>query len=147
MADLNRLETWAAPLLEKLEPGERRKLARTIATDLRRSQRQRIAEQKNPDGSSYAPRRAQQKTGRIRRRAMFAKLRTTKYLKQKYNANAVSVGFFGRIANIARVHQYGLRDKVAKDGPEIQYEQRELLGFTDRDIDLIQQHLIDHLIK
>ena len=147
MADLQHMETWAGALLDKLTPAERRQLARTLATELRRSQRQRIAEQKNPDGTRYAPRRAQQKTGRIRRRSMFTKLRTTKYLKQKYNANAVSVGFFGRIANLARVHQYGLRDKVSKNGPEIRYERRELLGFTDRDLELIQQGLIDHLTK
>jgi phage virion morphogenesis protein len=147
MSDLNRLETWAAPLLEKLEPAERKRLARTLATELRRSQRQRIADQKNPDGSPYAPRRAQKKAGRIRRRAMFTKLRTTRFLKQKYNANSVSVGFFGDIAAIARVHQYGLRDEVHRGGPEVQYEQRELLGFTERDTDLIEQLLIDHLTR
>jgi len=147
MSELKRVESWAEGLLEKLGPAERKKLARTIATDLRRSQRQRIADQQNPDGSNYAPRRAQEKTGRIRRRAMFAKLRTTKFLKQKYNASSVSVGFFGDIARIARVHQYGLRDEIHRGGPEIQYTQRQLLGFSERDVDLIQSKLIEHLTR
>jgi len=146
MADLNRLETWATPLLNKLEPAERKRLARTISTELRRSQRQRIADQRNPDGSPYAPRRAEAKAGRIRRRGMFTKLRTTKFLKAKYNANSVSVGFFGDIAKLARVHQYGLRDRVAKNGPDVKYEQRELIGWTPDDIDLVQDLLIQHLI-
>lgn len=146
MADLNRLETWATPLLEKLEPAERKRLARTISIELRRSQRQRIADQRNPDGSAYAPRRGQAKTGRVRRKAMFTKLRTTKYLKAKYNANSVSVGFFGDIAKLARVHHYGLRDRVAKNGPDVKYEQRELIGWTPDDIDLVQDLLIQHLI-
>jgi phage virion morphogenesis protein len=147
MADLEHITSWASALLEKLDAKERRKLARTIATDLRRSQRQRIADQLNPDGSRYAPRRAQQKTGRIRRRAMFARMRTTKFLKQKYNANSVSVGFFGDIAKIARVHQYGLKDEVAPGGPEVQYDQRELVGFSARDVDLIESNLTAHLLK
>ncbi|SIQ10831.1 phage virion morphogenesis protein [Marinobacterium stanieri] len=145
MSDLNRLESWASPLLQKLEPAERKKLARQLGTELRRSQRQRIADQRNPDGSAFAPRRAEAKTGRIRRKGMFTKLRTAKFLKTRYNANSVSVGFFGDIARLARVHQYGLRDRVARGGPEIQYEQRELVGFTSDDLDLIQQLLIDHL--
>lgn len=145
MADLNRLETWATPLLEKLEPAERKRLARKVATELRRSQRQRIADQRNPDGSAYAPRRAEAKAGRIRRRGMFTKLRTTKFLKQKYNANSVSAGFFGNIATIARVHQYGLRDRVARNGPDVKYEQRELVGWTPDDLDLVQDLLIQHL--
>jgi phage virion morphogenesis protein len=145
VADLNRLETWATPLLDKLEPAERKRLARTISTELRRSQRQRIADQRNPDGSAYAPRRGQAKTGRVRRKAMFQKLRTTKYLKAKYNANSVSVGFFGDIAKLARVHQYGLRDRVAPNGPDVKYEQRELVGWAEADIDLVQDLLIKHL--
>ncbi|SEA27970.1 phage virion morphogenesis protein [Marinobacterium iners] len=145
MSDLQRLETWATPLLEKLGPKERKRLARTISIELRRSQRQRIAEQRNPDGSAYAPRRGQAKTGRVRRKAMFTKLRTTKYLKAKYNANSVSTGFFGDIAILARVHHYGLRDRVAPSGPDVKYEQRELVGWTETDIDLVQDLLIEHL--
>lgn len=55
MAELDQIEEWVAPLLKKLEPTQRKQLARTIGTELRKSQRQRIAQQKNPDGSKYAP--------------------------------------------------------------------------------------------
>ncbi|QEW06359.1 phage virion morphogenesis protein [Nitrincola iocasae] len=147
MTDLNHVERWAGVLIEKLAPAERKKLARSLATDLRRSTRERITAQRNPDGSAYAPRRGQAKTGRVRRKAMFQKLRTTKYLKSKYNAKGVSVGFFDRIAKLARVHQFGLRDRIARRGPQVKYERRELLGFSTQDVNLINDGLIEHLTR
>ena len=79
-SNLEALETWAAVLLARLEPGERSKLARTIGQELRRSQQKRVMAQENTDGSRYAPRKKRDlrgKQGRIRRKlAMFKKLRT-----------------------------------------------------------------------
>jgi hypothetical protein len=50
---------------------------------------------------------------------MFNKVRTTKYLKTTQDENQLSVGFYGRVARIARVHQEGLTDKVAKKRTEL----------------------------
>lgn len=50
---LSALEDWVAPLLAKLEPAQRRALARNVGQALRRSQAARIAAQQNPDGSAY----------------------------------------------------------------------------------------------
>jgi phage virion morphogenesis protein len=76
---------------------------------------------------------------------MFHKLRQAKYLKARSNANSVSVGFFGQVASLARVHQYGLRDRVRPGGPQIHYEQRQLLGFTKEDEAMIEEVLVEHL--
>ncbi len=141
---LTQLETWAEPLLQKLDAGERRSLARSIATELRKSQRARIKDQFNPDGSHYAPRKHREKQGRIKRHAMFMKLRQNRYLKTQASPNAAAVGFFGQVANLVRVHQRGLRDRVRPGGPEVKYEKRELLGFTDRDKEIIMQQLSQH---
>lgn len=147
--NLEALETWAAVLLERLEPGERSKLARSIGQDLRRSQQKRVMAQENPDGSKFAPRKQRNlrgKQGRVKRKlAMFKKLRTVAYLKVRGDNNAVSVLFNGRIARIARVHQYGLKDRAERDAPDVQYAQREVLGFTDADLDLIRDKLLVHL--
>lgn len=145
--DLQTLEEWAAPLLARLEAKERRRLARAVARDLRRSQRERIKAQQNPDGTPYAPRKPQLRAqaGAIRRKTMFTKLRTAKYLKAKASADSAEVGFVGRIAQIARVHQLGLRARVDRDGPQYDYPQRQLLGFTDQDRELIQDSLLRHL--
>lgn len=150
MADkLEALETWAAGLLEQLQPAARNQLARSIGQELRRSQQKRVQTQLNPDGSKFAPRKKRDlrgKQGRIQRKVeMFKKLRTASYMKARGDSNAVTVGFTGRIARIARVHQYGLKDRAEKSAPEVRYEQREVLGFTGADIELIRDQLLCHL--
>ncbi|WP_431026184.1 phage virion morphogenesis protein [Halomonas sp. H5] len=146
--DLQALEDWVAPLLARLETKERRRLARSVARDLRRSQRERIRAQTNPDGTPYAPRRPQKwraRQGGIRRRAMFGKLSTVKWLKASARGDTAVVGFFGNVARLAKTHQYGLRDRIGRDGPTIEYPQRELLGFTEADRQLILDSLLTHL--
>lgn len=150
----NRLETledWAAGLLGQLEPASRNKLARSIGQALRRSQQQRIIAQRNPDGSKYAPRKQRNlrgKQGRVKRKVqMFQKLRTASFLKFNGDGNAVGVGFTGRIAKIARVHQYGLKDRAERGARDVKYDQRELLGFTEADIDLVKNALLEGLLR
>lgn len=150
MADrLEALESWAAGLLEQLQPAARNQLARSIGQELRRSQQKRVQTQQNPDGSKFAPRKKRDlrgKQGRIRRKAeMFKKLRTATYMKARGDSNAVTVGFTGRIARIARVHQYGMKDRAERGAPDVRYDQREVLGFTDQDLDLIRDSLLAHL--
>jgi phage virion morphogenesis protein len=144
--DLEALERWVEPLIAKLGPAERRRLARQVARDLRISQRERIKAQQNPDGSAYQPRAALRgQAGSIRRRAMFTKLRTARFMKMKAGPNAAAVSFTGRVARIARVHQLGLRARVEPGGPLHNYPRRELLGFTRADRERIRDSLIDHL--
>ncbi|MBB4725587.1 phage virion morphogenesis protein [Xanthomonas euvesicatoria] len=143
MDELTALENWAAPLLARLQPGERRTLARKIGTELRRSQSQRIGKQQAPDGSPYAPRKQQlrQKSGRIKRKKMFVKLRQAKYFNVSARPNAVSVGFLGRVSRIARVHQEGLKDRVRPSGPEVHYSNRVILGITKSEREAIHDLL------
>lgn len=76
---------------------------------------------------------------------MFKKLRTASYLKVRVDSNAITVGFTGRIARIARVHQYGLKDRAEPGAPDVRYEQRAVLGFTESDLELIRDGLLAHL--
>lgn len=149
MDDLTQLEQWVAPLLAKLAPAERRRLTRAIGTDLRRSQQQRIAQQRNPDGSAYAARkggaRVRDKRGRIKRGVMFRGIRQAKHLRMTATTDQAFVGFAGRVARIARVHQEGLTDTVNRYGTRARYERRELLGFTAADRTRITEQLIEHL--
>lgn len=144
--NLNALEDWAAPLLRQLQPDARTKLARSLAQQLRRSQQQRITRQQNPDGTPYAPRKQRNlrgKEGRIKRKTtMFTKLRTAKYLKAKGDGNAISVGFTGRIARIARVHQYGLRDRAEAGAKDVMYARRELVGLMENELRVIKDSLL-----
>lgn len=151
--DLTALETWASTLLAQLDPAARRKLNLQVAQDLRRSQQQRIKAQQNPDSTPYASRKQRKdfkkKQGRIKKQkgAMFNKLRTATHLKVKADGNHIEVGFIGRVARIARVHQFGLKDKVSPNGPEVKYAERALLGFSATDRDLIQESVLRHLMS
>lgn len=148
MADpLQQLEDWAAPLLAKLSAQEQRQLARRIATDLRRSQAKRIAQQRNPDGSAYEARKPQRKHRQGQVKAMFDKLRSARHLRAQATSAAAVIAITGRAARIARVHQEGLRDQVEPGGPSVIYPRRELLGITDAERERIRDTLVDHLTR
>ncbi|ELD1275585.1 phage virion morphogenesis protein [Salmonella enterica] len=146
MDDLQRVDDWLAALLANLEPAARKRMMRQLAQELRRSQQQNIRLQRNPDGTAFEARRvtARSKKGRIKRQ-MFAKLRTTKYLKTAATADSASVQFDGKVQRIARVHHYGLRDRVRRNGPEVRYPARRLLGKNGYIEDLIKETFIKWL--
>lgn len=145
---VQRYEDRLAGLLANMDAKARRALAREIARQLRQSQQRRIAAQLNPDGSAFEQRKPQirARKGKLRR-TMFAKLRTTKYLKTEARPDAAVVGFISQVGRIAAVHQYGLRDRAQKGGPEVQYAIRQLLGFTEADLSTMQDLLLTHLSK
>ncbi|MEG5921966.1 phage virion morphogenesis protein [Enterobacter hormaechei] len=142
MDDLQRVDDWLAALLANLEPAARNRMMRQLAQELRRSQQQNIRLQRNPDGTAFEARRvtARSKKGRIKRQ-MFAKLRTTKYLKTAATADSASVQFDGSVQRIARVHHYGLRDRVSRKGPLVRYSERRLLGINNEGINIIKEIL------
>lgn len=57
MADLEFLSEYLNGLLQQLNPQEKQKLAMDIARKIRQSQKQRITQQQNPDGSTYKERK------------------------------------------------------------------------------------------
>lgn len=144
MDELQWVDDWLTALLVNLEPAARRRMMRELAQQLRRNQQNNIRLQRNPDGTGYEPRRvtARTKKGRIKRQ-MFAKLRTTKYLKTDATAASASVEFAGQVQRIARVHHYGLRDRVNRRGPEVRYAERRLLGVNDE----VESSTCDALLK
>ncbi|MEN3968644.1 phage virion morphogenesis protein [Acinetobacter sp. BWR-L5] len=148
MAELQALNDYLAPLLTKLSDAERRKLEMSIARKVRASQKTRITRQQNPDGSAFVPRkkRLRDKKNKIKNK-MFNLIKTSKYMKIERTSEGVAIGFMNRVANIARVHQYGLRDRVEKGGPSVKYDSRELLGFTPAELEMIESEVLDHFSK
>lgn len=146
--DLRALETWAGALLAKLQPAQRRAINHQVAIDLRRSQAQRIKAQQGPDGAAYLARKRRKefkgKNGRIKRQkaAMFAKIRTAKHLKVTATGDKIEVGFFGWVARVARVHQFGKQDHVSKKGVLYKYPERSLLGLNAQDRAFIRETLL-----
>jgi phage virion morphogenesis protein len=145
MSDFKPFEEKLKGLLDAMSPAARRRLAVDIAKRLRQSQQQRIKLQKAPDGTAYAPRKPQRirdKKGRVKR-AMFAKLRNARYMKAIGNDSAAVVEFTGKVQRIARVHQYGLRDKTSEKSNKVKYPERKLLGYSDKDADLIERVILE----
>lgn len=147
MGDLTRLQDWLAPLLTKLSEGERRQLARQVANRVRASTQQNMSAQQSPDGQAWEPRkhRSRDARGRLRQGPMFKKLRLSRHLRAYALTNEAVVEFVGRTARIARIHHYGLRDRVNVSGVEYQYPARELLGLSDDLLDEITNLILAHL--
>ena len=146
---MNGLEAFDArlnALIGNLSPAARKEMARTIAKRMRAGQQQNIKRQQAPDGTAFKPRKApaRKKKGRIKRE-MFAKLRTAKYMKAKGTADDAVVEFAGNVQRMARVHHYGLRDRAARRGKEVQYEARPLVGFTEKDMQFIENIVLSGL--
>ena len=149
MSELKPFDDRLNGLIAALSPAARRKLAGDIAKELRKSQQQRIKQQKAPDGSPYQARKRQPlraKTGRIKR-AMFQKLRTNRYMKASGGENSAVVEFTGKVQRIARVHQYGLKDRPNANAKDVQYAERQLLGFNQADKQLVETLVIKLLSR
>lgn len=149
MSEFKPFEEKLKGLLDAMSPTARRRLAVDIAKKLRQSQQQRIKSQKAPDGTPYAPRKSQPvsaKKGRIKRE-MFAKLRTARYMKASGNERASVVEFTGKVQRIARVHQYGLKEKPGRATREVHYAKRVLLGFDKHDKRDLENIILDVLKK
>lgn len=146
MAELEILVDYLGGMLSKLSDVERRKLEMSIARKLRTSQKTRITKQQNPDGSAFVPRkfRLANKKNKIKNK-MFNAIKNAKYMRVIKSPQGIAVGFTGRVAFIAGIHQYGLKGRVDKDGPTVKYASRELLGFTPEEIKMIEHDIIEHL--
>jgi phage virion morphogenesis protein len=150
--DFAQIEQLAGALLRRADAGERRTILRLMARTLQRSQSARIARQQDPDGQPYAARKAQptgrlRRKGTIKRKAMFRKLRNASNLGAGSTDTAAWVGFSGRAAQIARVHQEGLEDVPAKGRKPIRYARRVLLGDTEAERQAMLDILFDHVGK
>lgn len=146
MDNLHEVDAWLDALLAKLEPAERKKMLGEVARDVRRIQQGNMTAQRAPDGSAWEPRRvsARTKPGRIKRK-MFVKLKTAKYLKTKATGDCAEVAFVPAVQRLARVHHYGLRDRVSKHSIMIKYKERKLIGLNDINKGLINEILMKWL--
>ena len=146
MSGFHELDAYLSALLSKLEPGQRRVLARAVAVELRRRQSARIAAQRNPDGTPYEPRKPQlrHKRGEIRR-SMFARLRMARFLKSQWDPNSAVETFAHKAQRIAAAHHFGLRDRVNKQGLTVQYPTRKLLGLEREDFDQVVDLVLQHV--
>jgi len=145
--DLTALENWLGPLIQSLASSEKNKLFKRLGQSIRKRQADRIRKQQNPDGTPFTPRKSRiQKNNQVKaRKAMFLKLRQARHLKIKTDAEGVAVGYQGKAAKIAKIHQGGFLARVAPAGPLFQYPARKLLGFSTADKDGLLSEIEKHL--
>lgn len=147
MNDFKLFDDKLAGLIAALSPTARRRMAADIAKTLRTRQQRRIKTQKAPDGTPYAARKRQPvkaKKGRVKRE-MFAKLRTSRFMKATAGNDAAVVEFTGKVQRMANVHQYGLKDKPGRNSKPVQYDARPLIGFSDEDRQAVEEIIITKL--
>ena len=68
-------------------------------------------------------------------------------MKASGRENVAVVEFTGKVQRIARVHQYGLKDRPNAHAQDVQYAERQLLGFSSEDINRIENTILKHLEK
>ena len=134
-------------LLKNISKPRRRLLYQQIGRELARNQRRRIKAQQNLDGSPFEPRKKRKqfskKKGRIKNQLMFKKIVSPSHLKLRYEQEGISLVFYGGDAAIANIHQYGLYSSPSKYKDfKVKYAQRELLGFSEEDIEMIERFVI-----
>lgn len=147
MAELSYLPEHLGRIIDGLSDGQTLKLKKTLAQKLRKNQKKRITAQQNVDGSSYAPKKPQRKRkGQRVRKKMMNTIKNAKHMKIEHSKEGFAVGYVGRMAQVADVHQYGLTARLnAKTGVSAAYPVRELLGISDDDRQMIDEAVLEYL--
>lgn len=78
---------------------------------------------------------------------MFQKLRTSRYMKASGRNDAAVVEFTGKVQRIAQIHQLGLKDRPTPHAQDVQYPERQLLGFSQTNKQLIEELVIAHILR
>ncbi|CDG87915.1 phage virion morphogenesis protein [Xenorhabdus bovienii] len=98
-------------------------------------------------------RRLEVKTDRINTRKaskktrMFKKLATARYLRLSANDREAVIFFAPKVAAVARVHQFGLKERMRGKNMTVKYPERRLLGLTPQDIQHIEEQILSHLTR
>ncbi len=125
------LNHWLDALALRLEPAQRKILMRILAQGLRLRFKDRIKQQNDPDGHRFVPRKRDQ-IGNIKRQgALFQNIGNQ--LKTEYSADHAVVGFGGRTATVALVHQDGKTIRPTSTAKPTRYTIRKLVGFSKED--------------
>lgn len=96
------------------------------------------ADEQNAGGGRFRRR------GRIRQATMFRKLRNRRNLRAGASDREAWIGFTGRAAEIAGVHQDGRADRPSRNARMVRYAKRGLIGLTEGERNRALDMLLDH---
>lgn len=134
-------------LMHTLSAGQRRVFFSRLGKELAQINKARIKANTTPDGQAYAPRKTQLRNKKGRTRAMFKKLPNS--LNTQATDSGVELSFSGYADRIAQVHHYGQEDTPFPKRPHlrVRYTERQLIGLSQSDLELITQRLIQQISK
>ncbi|WP_323842956.1 phage virion morphogenesis protein [Moraxella sp. Pampa] len=149
MAELSYLPEHLQGIINGLSDGQMLRLKKTLGQKLRNNQKKRITAQKNVDGSAYTPKKPKAKRRGQKKRVRAKMMNTIKnaaHMKIKQSNDGFAIGYVGRTAQIAEVHQYGLTARINnKQATTAAYPVRQLLGISDEDKQMIDEAVLDYL--
>ncbi|MCY7297486.1 phage virion morphogenesis protein [Alteromonas sp. a30] len=152
MNNLEDLAPWAESFINSLSPKEQKALYRKVALALRKQNQKRLSKQENPDGTKWEPRKKridkknERKEGKVaKQKKMMLGLRKAKHMKVQANNNGATVGYTGRVSRIAKAHHYGLSERGKVMGNSITYPERQLLGVSDIDEEVLFEVVLGKL--
>jgi phage virion morphogenesis protein len=155
--DTKPLDDELARLASTLQPGERRKLARSLAQDMRAANAKRIRANVMPYGAPMEPRKPRGRPARLGDVARAGRqLKPAKMFRKapgslitRANAGSAELGFTSSASRIMAVHHFGLVDRVsAEDGsPRVAYPERVVLGLSAEDRERMLAKVADHLSR
>lgn len=153
--DFLKLDTKLSALITQLSPAKIKDLSKELSVEMRRSNKARISQNIQPDGSRMDPRKRPRKIklkretakSKIRARLMFPKIGQASTLRIKASADSASIYFASRkrggtrvdANTLAKRHQFGDRSH--------NLPRRQLLGFSHDDLEKIEKAIIRHLTK
>ena len=163
---LDAIESWLDGIMQRLKPGERRRLSMKIGQFVRKQNAARIKSNVTPEGAAMEPRKRKRRikdrngktTGRTSK--MFIRMHLARSLKTQVHGDEeveVGYGYNAFINRIARINHDGLRaaygrkgaykNKGSTDGPLMyaQYPARPLLGFAPGDREEIMDSILEWL--
>jgi phage virion morphogenesis protein len=152
---LDPLDQELTRLAASIAAPARKKLAASIATDLRASNAKRIRANVQPDGERMEPRKASsmrpEGLGAVARKKkdlppprMFQK--APGYLVKRATAAGAELGFSSAADRIMSVHQLGLVDQVSQESgsPKVAYPERVVLGLSAEDRERLMSTILAH---
>lgn len=139
--ELEALPEWVDALAQRIEPKQRRKVARKIAQQLRKSNRARTKDQRDADGDRFI------RPLKRSNNPMFREITALRYFKAKGTDSKAIIGYAGSAAHIAEIHQEGRRSEVRPGSKKVPYPERTLVGINTTDeqmvLSLLQALLTD----
>lgn len=137
--DMSKFDARIAHAIAQLSNQSRRQMQADIGKYLRKANQQRMAAQKSPDGATWAKRKGSGSASG----PMFKKLRSSNHLKLRQQSDGLKLGWSGQVGAIARIHHYGLSQRLAYGTAK--YAARELIGISDADAEAIITIITEHL--